>query len=129
MLHHSIFYIAAALLLCAGCKKGTTSTAAFYGIYIEKDAIGNTLRLDFIGNGKVIVTGGKLNSQYWTSTSDSFNLELNSTRIFFIDPVNISNKAGYWYHLSTMAGVNTLFLSPCAPGLPCIEDYGFVQQP
>jgi hypothetical protein len=67
---------------------------------------------------KVTVTGGKLNNQYWTSTSDSFNLELNSTRIFFIDPVNSSNNAGYWYHLSTMAGVNTLVLSPCAPGLP-----------
>lgn len=128
MRHHFIFYIAAALLLCAGCKKGTTPTAAFYGIYIEKDATGDTIRLDFIGKGKVTVTGGKLNN-HWTSTSDSFNLELNSTRIFFIDPVNSSNNAGYWYHLSTMAGVNTLVLSPCAPGLPCVEDYNFVQQP
>ena len=121
--------ISAVLLLCASCRKDTAPTAAFSGIYIEQDATGGNLRLNFIGDGKVIVTGGKLNNQTWTSTSDSFNLTINTTQAFFINPVNSSDTAEYWYHLFTTAKVHTLGLSPCPPDQPCVEDYRFVQQP
>jgi hypothetical protein len=121
--------IAALLLLCAACKKSTAPTAAFAGIYIEQDPTGSTLRLNFIGNGKVVVTGGKLNNQYWTSTSDTFNLEIDSPRIFFIDPANSNNSAEYWYNISTEAGTRRLALLPCEPPSSCIASYLFVQQP
>jgi hypothetical protein len=111
------------------CKKGTASTTAFSGIYVEQDPTGSTLRLNFIGKDQVIVTGGKLNNQTWTATSDTFNLQLNSTNIFFIDPANSSNSAEYWYHLIAKDGANELGLSPCPPGMSCVEDYLFVQQP
>jgi hypothetical protein len=129
MRHLSILCIAAALLLSAGCKKSTAPIGAFSGIYIEQNPTASNLRLSFIGNGKVIVTGGKLNNQYWTSTSDNFNLEIDSPRIYFIDPANSSNSAEYWYNLFTVAGARKLVLSPCPPGVPCIQDYLFVQQP
>ena len=121
--------ISAVLLLCASCRKNTAPTAAFSGIYIEQDPTGSNLRLNFIGDGKVIVTGGKLNNQTWTSTSDSFDLTINTTQAFFINPVNSSDTAEYWYHLFTTAKVYTLGLSPCPPEQSCVEDYTFVQQP
>jgi hypothetical protein len=129
MRHLSIYCIAAALLMHVACKKGTASTTAFSGIYVEQDPTGSTLRLNFIGKDQVIVTGGKLNNQTWTATSDTFNLQLNSTNIFFIDPANSSNSAEYWYHLIAKDGANELGLSPCPPGMSCVEDYLFVQQP
>lgn len=125
----TISCISVVLLFSASCRKDTAPAAAFSGIYIEQDATGSNLRLNFIGDGKVIVTGGKLNNESWASTSDSFNLKTNPTQVFFINPVNSNDTAEYWYYLFTTTNVHTLGLSPCPPDQPCVEDYRFVQQP
>ena len=124
-----ILCLTAAFLLSTGCRKTSASTTSFTGVYIEQNSAVPALVLNFLGNGKVIVSGGKLNNQTWTSTTNTFNLKIDSPRLFFIDPANPKNSAEYWYNTGTKDGARTLVLSPCAPGVPCVLNYYFVQQP
>lgn len=119
----------AASISTSGCKKESVPTGAFSGIYIQQTGSASRIQLNFITPGKVVVTGGTPDFQSWASASDNFNLELAPPMIFFTDPANSKNIAGYWYHLGTKDGANTLTLSLCGSGIPCLQDYYFVQQP
>ena len=113
------------------CKKSSKPYLTLSGVYVEHNpaASGGPTQLNFIGDDRVIVTGGTLNNQYWTSGSDSFDLVATATQLFFVNPANSSQKAEYWYRLSDADGAPSLTLSPCAPGLFCGLDYEFVKVP